>query len=95
VLWHAENYEKLQRRQNSTALLQNGMFIIISGIFSVRTVPNDYVQYVIIGKILNRIDVEICKTNNPTFSNRFFHVIRMTNSIVAIFPDMLYIVPNA
>jgi len=35
--------------------------------------------------------MEICKTNNPTLSsNRFFHVIRMTDFIVAIFPDMLY-----
>ncbi|XP_071639254.1 uncharacterized protein [Temnothorax longispinosus] len=90
VLWHAENYEKFQKRQNSTVLLHNGMFIIISGIFGVRTVPNNYVRYVIIGKILNRVDVEICKTNNPTLSsNRFFHITRMTDSVVAVFPDML------
>lgn len=91
ILWHAENYEKLKKRQNSTALLQNGIFIIISGIFVVRTVPNDYVRYVIIGKILNRTDIEICKTNNPTLSsNRLFHVTRITDSVVAIFPNMLY-----
>lgn len=53
ILWHSENYEKFQRRQNGTALLQNGLFIIISGIFGVCTVRNNYVRYVIIGKILN------------------------------------------
>lgn len=67
------------------------MFIIISGIFVVRTVSNSYVRTVIIGKILNRVDIEICKTNNPILSsNRLFHVTRMTDSIIAVFPDMLY-----
>lgn len=67
------------------------MFIIISGIFGVRIVQTDFIRYVIIGKILNDINMEICKTNNSILSsNRFFHITCMTDSIVAVFPDMLY-----
>ncbi|XP_043270733.1 uncharacterized protein [Venturia canescens] len=92
ILYHANIYNRLNKRNNSIVRLEDGNFLDITGIVMVRQLGSVKEMPVILGRsfhIIRDPDLYIIDHDLGLRSGMFFHIVQRNNRLLAILPHKI------
>ena len=87
VLSHGNDQNALEKRQNSCALLKNGMIVLIKHIVQIKTLQ-DHEKYVILANIYEEVERRACIANDHVVrisTDGIFHICDLTQNILVCY----------
>ncbi|XP_039308606.1 uncharacterized protein LOC105204984 isoform X2 [Solenopsis invicta] len=90
ILYHSTNYERLRKRENSTAQLTNGTYILITKILMIRKINSNNYICIIVGNKFLSLNLELPKDSEIQNSSKIYSsIVRKTEQITCILPESL------